>query len=387
MTPAPAADTAMALATPPRPPSTEAGVIEEARRRHRRRRAGVSLAGLVLLATAAGLLAWLSGATNGSEPNLHLGPEPPLHLGPEPLPLLSARATGEGIRVGVVPNLEPGRPGWCVVALGKETDSYGCRALLTARHPFLGGDGWASAPGAAESTTVLLTAPGVRALSFAGERVGTIAPAGVPFGLRVAVLHQPPSRLPRLIPGHVIPRRAVRISRIHLPYQLLRQRPAAMTIAGRSFTEAEGGRPELPVRYWHLPAAPAHGICELHAAGLPGLTPRWGGVVATLAAFPGELAPGLLPCADTGYSFGAHAIQAAVLLNAADPDTAPPGPLPGFAAIPRAPGFYNSSIACCQGPFTARREGEAWIVAAGGGPNAEEARVRLLQHLTATIEP
>lgn len=367
----------MAVATPHRPSPTEAGVIEEARRRHRRRRVGVSLAGAILLASLAALLAWLSGATGGSEPNLHLGPEPP--------PLLSARATAEGIRVGVVPNLEPGRPGWCVAALARETGSYGCRALLTAKHPFLGGDGWSSAPGATHSMSVLLTAPAVKVVSFAGERIATIAPAGVPFGLRVAVLGQPSSSLPTLIRRQVMARHALRVSRIHLPQPL--PRPAVMTIAGMSFTEAEGGRPELPVRYWHLPAAPAHGICELHAAGLPGLTPRWGGVVTALAAFPGELAPGLLPCADTGYSLGAHAIQAAVLLDAADPDAAPPGPLPGFTAVPGAPGFYNSSIACCQGPFTARREGEAWIVAAGGGPDAEEARVRLLQHLTATIGP
>ena len=38
-----------------------------------------------------------------------------------------------------------------------------------------------------------------------------------------------------------------------------------------------------------------------------------------------------------------------------------------------------------RGPMTAKREGNAWLVVAGGGRNAEEARIRLLRHLTLTI--
>jgi hypothetical protein len=35
--------------------------------------------------------------------------------------------------------------------------------------------------------------------------------------------------------------------------------------------------------------------------------------------------------------------------------------------------------------MTAKREGDTWVVVTGGGRNAEEARIRLLRHLTATI--
>lgn len=349
-------------------------MIEEAKRRHRRRRIGLSLAALALLASVAALLALFAGDRNAAEANLHLGPESS--------PLLSARVGAEGVRVGVVPNLEPGRPGWCVVALASEPEAFGCRTLLTPRHQFLGGEDWASGPGASYSTSVLLTTAGVRYVSFDGERVGTIAAADVPFALRVAVLRQPRLHYPHIARRGGMPQRRIPI---HLPLQLAR--PANLTVAGRSFSEAEGGQDELPVHYWHLPAAPARGICELHATGLSGLTPRWGGVVTALAAFSGQIGPGLLPCMDTGYSLGAHAIQAAVLLNAADPDGTPPGPIPGFVPIAQAPGFYNSSVACCQGPFTATRDGEAWIIAAGGGPNAEESRLRLLRHLTAKVSP
>jgi hypothetical protein len=32
-----------------------------------------------------------------------------------------------------------------------------------------------------------------------------------------------------------------------------------------------------------------------------------------------------------------------------------------------------------------KREGNAWVLVAGGGQNAEEARIRLLRHLTVTM--
>jgi hypothetical protein len=79
-------------------------------------------------------------------------------------------------------------------------------------------------------------------------------------------------------------------------------------------------------------------------------------------------------------------MRAAVLLDAAKPGRIAPADIPGLAPIRQAPGLFNGSgDYSFKGPMTAEREGNAWIVVAGGGRNAEEARIRLLRHLTATL--
>jgi hypothetical protein len=92
---------------------------------------------------------------------------------------------------------------------------------------------------------------------------------------------------------------------------------------------------------------------------------------------------GFLSCIDTEYYLPGRRVRTAVLLDAARPGRTAPAAIPGMQPIPQAPGLYNTTGYYTLGePMTAKREGSAWIVVAGGGRNAEAARIRLLRHLT-----
>jgi hypothetical protein len=79
-------------------------------------------------------------------------------------------------------------------------------------------------------------------------------------------------------------------------------------------------------------------------------------------------------------------MRAAVLLDAAYPGHTP-ALIPGLVRVRQAPGIYNTKqqLGILEAT-TAMRQGNAWIVVSGGGRNAEEARIRLLRHLRATIK-
>jgi hypothetical protein len=70
-------------------------------------------------------------------------------------------------------------------------------------------------------------------------------------------------------------------------------------------------------------------------------------------------------------------VDAEVLLDATHPG-APPAALPDWTPVAGAPGFFAEG-----GGVTARRLGDAWLVARQGTSLAE--RMRLLRHLTASV--
>ncbi|MGO9247522.1 MAG: hypothetical protein ACLP7W_02880 [Solirubrobacteraceae bacterium] len=109
--------------------------------------------------------------------------------------------------------------------------------------------------------------------------------------------------------------------------------------------------------------------------------------MTAIRSTPGQiLGDGFLPCLDAGYMLKGYAIQAAILLDASQPAHKLPGPIPGLLPIPQDPGFYDTAPNLGYlNPMTAKRQGNAWIVLAGGGRNAQQARVALLHHLTATV--
>lgn len=145
----------------------------------------------------------------------------------------------------------------------------------------------------------------------------------------------------------------------------------------------------LPFRDWNRPQAPASGACQLHVSALAGgVSAEWGQVATAIHPYPGQIVGrGFLSCIDTEYYVPGRGMRAAVLLDAAQPGARRPADLPGLAPIPQAPGLYNGTgDYSFHGPMSAKREGNAWIVVAGGGRNAEESRIRLLRHLSATID-
>ena len=357
----------------------EDGVIQEARRRYRIRRIRTVLVGMLLLVGVGLLLAHV--ASSGTSKTL-----------PERGSALPAVTEDGSLQASLSPNLEPGRPGWCVsAAVHRAALGFGCAFLLTRSHPFLG-EGWVWAPGGRYATSLVLTPARVRSILFNGHRVLTRKVPGVPFGLRVAVLERPV--FVHSVPGstrvttvfvHSVPR-STRVSR---PAPTLSTLGLArvLTVGGRRVIEGAETREAMPVRYWQQPEAAPRGLCELHASALSGLLDKWGGIVTAIRSTPGQIAgDGFLPCLDTGYTLNGHAIQAAVLLDASQPAYKLPGPIPGLLPIPQDPGFYNTAPSLGYvNPMTAKRQGNAWIVVAGGGPDAEGARLTLLHHLTGTV--
>jgi hypothetical protein len=351
------------------PVGPDQGVIEEARRRQRSRRLRVSLAVLLTLAGAGVLVAATTGGTKPTATPLHLPPEPSL---------LSARhagSTSQPIRVSLSPNLEGGQAGWCVTILEKNGGATGtCGPLPTFGHPLLtGGSGWTH--GDNYITTIEITAPRVAYFLVNGtRRVATKRLAGVPYGLRVAIIHTPrrgalrrsPDRLAALAfrPPTIIPLNAL----------------------GKPIAESRDYG-AVWFRDWNRPATPLKGPCQLHVSGLGGITAEWGQVATAIRPYPGQIiGRGFLSCINTEYYVPGRGMRAAVLLDAANPGASAPAAIPGLEPIPQAPGLYNSTGDYdFHGPMTAKREGNAWIVVAGGGRNAEEARIRLLRHLTVTL--
>lgn len=344
------------------PAGPEQGVIDEARRRQRSRRLRLSLTALLALAGIGGLIA----TTGGTVPR-----EAPLHLPPEPPPL-AARHTGPGshsINLILSPDLEGSEAGWCVLVIDRAGGEGGsCGPLPTRAHPLLqDGTGWGM--GEPDATTTAVTAPEVAYVLVNGSRrVPTVGVPDLPYGLRAVVVHTP------------LPRDFERNSRSRLTIPTL----TAFDSQGRRISESPDYGDGLPFRDWNRPSAPAKGVCQLHASGIADLTSEWGQVATALHPYPGRISGrGFLSCIDTEYYIPGRGMRAAVLLDAADPGRSAPAAIPGLVAVPQARGIYNGTgDYAFRGPMSAKRVGNAWIVVAGGGRNAEEARIRLLRHLT-----
>jgi hypothetical protein len=356
-----------APASPPIGP--DQGVIEEARRRQRSRRLRVSLAALLTLAGAGILVAASTGGRTPKEAPLHLPAEPP------PLSVRHAGSTSQPISVSLFPNLEGGQAGWCVTILEKNGGATGtCGPLPTVNHPLLiGTSGWTH--GESDITTTEIAAPRVAYFLVNGtRRVATKTLPGLPYGLRVAVIHTPRRGSLRGSPNRL----------------------AAFTFKPPTIVPFDAlGRPIAESRDygavwfhdWNRPATPLKGPCQLHVSGLGGITAEWGQVATAIRPYPGQIiGRGFLSCIDTEYYVPGRGMRAAVLLDAANPGTGAPAAIPGLEPIPQAPGLYDSASGLTShGPITAKREGNAWVIVAGGGRDAEEARIRLLRHLTVTL--
>ncbi len=363
----------MAVATPPRQgerapgDGPEQGVIEEARRRRRARlvRSAV-LASAALAALAAVVLAESRGGA---------AQRPPLRIPPEPARRSAAAlaaASPQGVAVRVVPDLQGAEAGWEVeIVQGGGVTGAGGR-LPTPGNPIVSGtSGWSY--GERSDTTVIVTAPDVARVRFSdGRAVPTTPEPGLPYGMRVAVMRTPHHE------GR--PTRATTI------------RPTGFeNAAGQSVVEGKVRGSGLQWRIWNPPAKPSRGACALHAAA--GYATEWGQVAAALRPYPAQIyGRAFVSCIDTEYfpkgcDSPECGVRAAVLLDAANPARVSPAPLPGVEPISGLPGYVNTAPDYGLEQLTARRDGNAWLVAELGGEHGEAARIRLLRGLSFTISP
>ncbi len=336
------------------------GVIEEARRRNRERRlrwAAVVLA-LASLTALAAALTFAGGEARAPEAKLHLPAEASGVAARDP------GRTANAIAVAVSPNLNGAEAGWCIHVILRGVITGGCAPLPTPTTLVLS-DGTSWGAGEREDTTVALTAPQVRSVEFSDRRRRPALPAaGLPYGMRVAVLRTP-----------------------HDPsLSTLIRSVAVFDAAGRRMAEHRVTGSGLQWRIWNPPAPPADGACRLRVSGSFPVRTEWGQVAASVHSYPAAIAGrGFLSCIDTEYYVPRRGLRASVLLDAQAPGRIPPAAIPGLAPIHALPGLFNTSESDGLEPLTARREGDAWLVVAGGGRGAEETRVRLLQHLRVQV--
>jgi len=350
------------------PTSPQQGVIEEAHRRRRARRIRWALAASVLLAGVAALTVAGGGGGGPAERPPRLPPEP-RQVSPRRL----AAAAPDGVAVRVIPSLGGAQANWDVQIIQRNGITVlGSGLLATASNPIVGGSsGWSI--GEPTDTTVIVTAPDVARVHFSdGRTVGTVSEPGLPYGMRVAVLRTPHHKEPPFRPAAI---RAMGFE----------------NSAGEPIREGDVRGSGLPWRIWNPPAKPSLGACALHAAG--GYATEWGQVAAVIRPYPAPIyGRAFLSCIDTEFfPSGCHSpgcgMRAAVLLDASRPDHVAPAPIPGLAAIRGLPGYANSEQDFGFGQLSARRVGDAWIVAEGplAVEHGEAARIRLLRNLTATV--
>ena len=335
-------------------------------------------AALVFAATATAAV--ISVTSEGSAP---LTGRVPAQAGPG-----SAREwgleAGERYRFTVWPVLQGGVSGVCTMivfegAHGQGQGSCG-ESYPTTAMPYLGPGGRVAYPrgiitrgGALE---YLLTGPAV-----ASVRIGThlvITPRrerGLPEGDRAVVFYLPAGSPELDPPGYPA-------GQLSLPPGASTLSVVALGRDGAPIPLDQGTRPfHLPARYWERPDRPPHGACALAAPR--GYVAVRGTTAVDLRAEPQAEGAALTSCLSVDYQLAGSTLTAAVLVNARSPLRAPPA-LFGASPLAGEPGIVNREEntglhAGTRIAFTARRDGNAWIVVEGGHGLTQ--RIRALRSL------
>ncbi len=278
---------------------------------------------------------------------------------------------GERYRITVWPVLQGGVSGVCamIVFEGPHGVGYGgCGAPYpTTSMPYLAPGGRTAYPngiitkgGALE---YFLTGPRVAAV-----RIGThlvVTPRrepGLPAGDRAVVFYLPagsPEIDPPWFPAGQLglPRGAKTLSVVAVGRN---GAPIPVNRGAQQF--------RLPARYWERPQQAPRGACALAA---PSSYRAYRGTTAVRLEPETDVeGAALTSCLSVDYKVAGATLTAAVLVNAESPTSAPPA-LFGASPVAGQPGLVNreedtglhSSTLIA---FTARRDGDAWIVVEGG---------------------
>ena len=289
---------------------------------------------------------------------------------------------GERYRITVWPVLQGGVSGVCamIVFEGPHGEGYGgCGVSYpSTAMPYLAPGGRIAYPhglipkgGALE---YFLTGPSVATVRIGAHLV--ITPRrepGLPAGDRVVVFYLPAGS-PEIDPPW-FPTEQLGLARGTRTLSV-----AAFGRDGAPIPVDQGAQPfRLPARYWERPQKPPSGACALAA---PSSYRAYRGTTAVrLEPETGVEGAALASCLSVDYKVAGTTLTAAVLVNAKSPTRAPPA-LFGASPVAGQPGLVNreehtglrSSTLIA---FTARRDGDAWIVVEGGRGLAQ--RIRALR--------
>jgi hypothetical protein len=278
---------------------------------------------------------------------------------------------GERYRISVWPVLQGGTSGVCstITFEGPHGVGYGsCGAPYpTTSMPYLAPDGRTAYPngiipkgGALE---YVLTGPRVAAV-----RIGThllVTPRrepGLPEGDRAVVFYLPAGS-PEIDPPWFP------VAQFGVPHGTGTLSVVAVDINGAAIPVDRGAEPfRLPARYWERPQKPPRGACALKA---PSSYSAFRGTTALRLEPEADVeGAALTSCLSVDYHVAGTTLTAAVLVNAKSPRSAPPplvgaSPVSGHAGLVNREedtGVHSSTLLA----FTARRDGDAWIVVEGG---------------------
>jgi hypothetical protein len=286
---------------------------------------------------------------------------------------------GERYRITVWPVLQGGASGVCGMIVFEGAHGVGdggCGAPYpTTSMPYLAPNGRIAYPKAiitkGGALEYFLTGP-----SVATVRIGThlvVTPRsepGLPAGDRAVVFYLPagsPEIDPPWFPARQLglPRGAKTLSVVAIGRN---GAPIPVNHGAKQF--------RLPARYWELPHEAPRGACELSA---PSSYSAYRGTTAVrLEPEPEVEGAALTSCLSVDYRVAGTTLTAAVLVNAKSPRSAPPA-LFGASPVSGQPGLVtreedtglHSSVSIA---FTARRDGDAWIVVEGGRGLAQRIR-------------
>jgi hypothetical protein len=263
----------------------------------------------------------------------------------------------------LVPPLQAGGAGWCLVRLSAAEEHGGCSGVK-ARYPFLAQVLYSNNP-PAETGGILLTAPQVAAVSVGGGApLATHTEAVLPDRLRVLEWRIageragdtgfPPSTIPLASDGATI------------PLSPRRGEPLIVFLP----TERTGGGATNQRR----------GACSIAATTLPALSARRSEVLPKPTVYESPISGAFVACATTEYALDGSTLLATVLSQAARPGATPSAlpamkPVAGHAGTFEAPGQ--------EGQLVARRVLGGWLIVSKGERQSQ--RLLLLEHLRASV--
>jgi hypothetical protein len=267
-------------------------------------------------------------------------------------------------RIALVPDVDAGTAGWCIVTSSGGACPVGLSGTLIITQSWSG-----SGPPPVYEGYAVTTAK-VAAASVDGRTtVPTRSDPDLPAGWRVVSVEarqKGSSERGDLMP---VPRFAAANAKgERLPATRVRGLPLSIV--------------EVPTRA--VPNHPAAGstsdVCQIRAMRLPGLIPRGGSVITTSRPYATLGGNGLLSCASSSYELEGWPILAGVLLSASHPG-ATPARWPALRALSGHPGVFTSPG--IEGEMLARHISGAWLVVAKG--KGVQQRATLLERLSATV--
>ena len=297
----------------------------------------------------------------------------------------------------MTPSLGAGSAGWLpwIVYSRPGTSGYGGDAPTegypTATNPIFGGSGPIFGGGSGpvslprgKTVAYFVTSPQVFAVRIGSRTIRTVSSRALPTGDRAAVFFIPAKNnvstiaiLPLDRSGQVIATRFTPPSTP--PYGSL-----PLTWMAPNAVTRWWPLPGLGVPYhhpgYHGRTHPGPGVCELAQHGLPALHAEFGHTLATISPVQDALGQVFLSCIDAGYYLHGWPLNVAVLLDGHQPGQVLP--IPGARPVPGQPDMVNlatgrfpSSLFTRNFGVTAKRVGNAWLVAQGGSGLAQRLEV------------